>query len=104
MKLTGPCRGRHSRQLPTVVARWTFTFWILSNYFQACAGTGNGANIAEACGVVEYLLAQPKPASVPGAPDAAAKLGELAQRCIAVDNHELWISEAAAGISTRPSS
>jgi hypothetical protein len=66
-----------------------YTFWILSNYFQAAAGTGADKNITEACNVVEYMLAQPRPNSVPGAGSAAAKLAELTQRVAGVGNEAL---------------
>lgn len=66
-----------------------YTFWIMSNYFQAAAGTGNDDNIREVCNVVEYLVKQPRPDPVPGAGSAANKLAELAQRAANVDNLDL---------------
>ena len=41
----------------------TFTFWILSNYFQACAGTGNGA-MTPGRGGVSLACATSMPVSV----------------------------------------
>jgi hypothetical protein len=78
-----------------------YTFWILSNYFQAAAGTGADANITEACNVVEYMLNQPRPEKVPGAGSAAAKLGELAQRAAGVGNEALAMRllEAARSVT-----
>lgn len=66
-----------------------YTFWILSNYFQAAAGTGADKNITEACNVVDFMLTQPRPESVPGASSAAAKLAELSQRVGGVGNVDL---------------
>lgn len=78
-----------------------YTFWILSNYFQAAAGTGADKNITEACNVVEYMLKQPRPEKVPGAGSAAAKLAELAQRAGAVGNEALAMQllEAARALA-----
>jgi hypothetical protein len=71
-------------------AAWhAYTFWIMSNYFQAAAGTGNEDNIREACNVVEYLLKQPRPAEVVGPASTANKLAELAQRSANVGNQDL---------------
>jgi hypothetical protein len=66
-----------------------YTFWIMSNYFQAAAGTGNDENVREVCNVVEYLVKQPKPATVPGLGTAANKLAEIAQRAASVDQMDL---------------
>ena len=83
------------------VGAWhAYTFWIMSNYFQAAAGTGADKNITEACNVVEYLLKQPRPNPVPGAGSAATKLAELAQRAANVDNMDLAnrLNEAARSL------
>ncbi len=63
-----------------------YTFWIMSNLFQASAGTGNGDNIREACAFVDYLLTREKPATYEGASGFLVRLDELAHRCLGVDN------------------
>ncbi|HSD91365.1 MAG TPA: hypothetical protein VLB44_27765 [Kofleriaceae bacterium] len=75
-----------------------YTIMVLSNLFQACAGTGADDNIVEACGIVEYVLKQPRPESVPGAGSAIVKLDELAHRCVGVGNRELASRVFDAGI------
>jgi hypothetical protein len=75
-----------------------YTFMVLSNLFQASAGTGADDNIVEACGIVEYLLKQARPESVPGAGSAVVKLDELAHRCVGAGNRELASRVFDAGI------
>lgn len=61
-----------------------YTFWIMSNLFQAAAGTGADKNVREACGLVEHLLSHAMPTTFGGeASGMIVKADELARRCIA---------------------
>lgn len=61
-----------------------YTYWIMSNLFQASARTGNDDNIREACAFVTHLLASPAPSAIIGAQSSIVRLDELAHRCIGV--------------------
>ncbi len=63
-----------------------YTFWIMSNLFQASAGTGNDDNIREACAFVDYLLTRDKPESYVGGSGFIVRLDELANRCLGCGN------------------
>ena len=61
-----------------------YTYWILSNLFQASAGTGNDDNVREACAFVDHVLTRDRPAAFVGAEGSIVRLDELAHRCLGV--------------------
>lgn len=63
-----------------------YTYWIMSNLFQASAGTGNRDAIREASAFLDYLLSRERPQSDVGAQSSIVRLDELAQRCLGVQD------------------
>lgn len=61
-----------------------YTYWVMSNLFQASAGTGNADNIREASAFVDHLLTREKPPAFVGAQSSIVRLDELAHRCLGV--------------------
>lgn len=60
-----------------------YTYWVMSNLFQASAGTGNADNIREASAFLEFLLSRDKPAAFIGGQSSIVRLDEIAHRCLA---------------------
>lgn len=69
-----------------------YTYWVMSNLFQASAGTGNDDNIREASAFLDYVLSRPKPDAFVGAQSSIVRLDEIAHRCLGAGN---------AGLATR---
>jgi hypothetical protein len=61
-----------------------FTYWVMSNLFQASAGTGNGDVVREAAAFVDYLVTRDTPSAFVGAQNSIVRLDELAHRCLGV--------------------
>lgn len=60
-----------------------YTYWVMSNLFQASAGTGNVDNIREAAAFLDYLLSRAQPAAFVGGQSSIVRLDEIAHRCLA---------------------
>lgn len=78
-----------------------YTYWIMSNLFQASAGTGNPDAIREASAFLDHLLSRERPQSVVGAQSSIVRLDEIAQRCLGVQDVALAtrVYEAALAIA-----
>lgn len=78
-----------------------YTFWVMSNLFQGCAGTGNADNIREAGAFLDHLISRDKPDAFVGAQSSIVRLDEIAHRCLGVGNAALAgrVYDAATAIA-----
>ncbi len=60
-----------------------YTYWVMSNLFQAAAGTGNVDNIREASVFLDHVLSRAQPAAFIGGQSSIVRLDEIAHRCLA---------------------
>lgn len=66
-----------------------YTYWIMSNLFQASAATGSMDNIREASALLDHVLARPKPDAFVGAQSSIVRLDEIAHRAGGARNFAL---------------
>ena len=66
-----------------------YTYWVMSNLFQASAATGNDDNIREASAFLDHLLSRPSPAAFLGGQSSIVRLDEIAHRCLATGDAAL---------------
>ncbi|MBK9035281.1 MAG: hypothetical protein IPL61_29185 [Myxococcales bacterium] len=80
-----------------------YTYWILSNLFQASAGTGNDDNVRAASAFVDDLLSRDMPETIVGGASSIVRLDELAHRCLASGNVRLAtrVYDAAIAIARK---
>jgi hypothetical protein len=80
-----------------------YTYWVMSNLFQASAGTGNRDNIREASAFLDYLLSRDQPATFTGGQSSIVRLDEIAHRCLATGDVALArrVYDAALAIARR---